>query len=112
VDRPEQAAAVAYLKRKGTEASAARLQAGLKATFRQFEQALDRVPEAVRSRRLSTSAWSIHEIGDHLVESHRPAVMELRDLCAGISEAARESNRRVRRRRRANRRGVQQLRRR
>jgi hypothetical protein len=84
-ERPERAAAVDYLRRKGTEAPAARLLAGLRATFQKFEQAIDRVPEACRTRRPAPASWSVHEIVDHLVESDRPAVGELRDLVAGRS---------------------------
>jgi len=85
MDRPERTAAVEYLRRKGTEASVSRLVAGLRSTFQKFEQTIDRVPEALRQRRSDAVSWSVHEIVDHLVESHRPAVLELRELCAGVS---------------------------
>jgi len=84
-DRPERTAAVDYLRRKGTEAPVSRLASGLRSTFQKFEQTIDRVPEALRTRRPEAAAWSVHEIVDHLVESDRPAVLELRQLCAGIS---------------------------
>jgi len=73
MERPERAAAVEYLRRKGTDAPAAKLLAGLRSTLQRFEQAVDRVPEAVRRQRPAPAAWSVHEIVDHLVESHRPA---------------------------------------
>jgi hypothetical protein len=85
MDRPERTAAIEYLRRKGTEAPVSRLAAGLRSTFQKFEQTIDRVPEALRTRRPEAAAWSVHEIADHLVESDRPAVLELRQLCAGIS---------------------------
>ena len=84
MDRPERAAAIEYLRRKGTEAPASKLLSGLRSTFQKFEQSIDPVPEAVRPRRPGATSWSVHEIVDHLVESHRPAVLELRALCAGI----------------------------
>ena len=84
MDRPERTAAIEYLRRKGTEAPASKLLSGLRSTFQKFEQSIDRVPEAVRPRRPGATSWSVHEIVDHLVESHRPAVLELRALCAGI----------------------------
>jgi hypothetical protein len=84
-DRPERTAAVDYLRRKGTEAPRSRLLAGLRATFHKFEQAIDRVPEACRIQRPAATSWSVQEIVDHLVESHRPALAELRDLVAGLS---------------------------
>jgi hypothetical protein len=87
LERPERTAAIEYLRRKGTEAPASRLASGLRSTFQKFEQAVERVPETLRIVRPDTASWSVHEIVDHLVESHRPAVVELRELCAGISPA-------------------------
>jgi len=86
-DRSERTAAVDYLRRKGTEAPASRLLAGLRSTFEKFEQTIDRVPEAWRTVRPAAASWSVQEIVDHLVESDRPALVELRDLLAGISPA-------------------------
>src|SRR5262245_25020378 len=83
MDRPERTAAVDYLRRKGTEAPAARLLAGLRTTLKRFEQAVDRVPGPLRARRPQPAAWSVQEVVDHLVETHRLAVGELRTLCAG-----------------------------
>src|SRR5262245_27585503 len=85
MERPERTAAIEYLRRKGTEAPASRLVAGLRSTFQKLEQTIDRVPESVRDRRPDAASWSVHEIVDHLVESHRPAVLELGELCAGLS---------------------------
>jgi hypothetical protein len=85
MDRPERTAAIDYLRRKGTEAPVTKLLSGLRSTLRTIESTLERVPEALRPRRPAATAWSVHEIVDHLVETHRPAVLELRALCAGIS---------------------------
>jgi hypothetical protein len=85
MERPERAAAVEYLRRKGTDAPAARLLSGLRTIFLKLEQTLERVPEAVRTQRPTPRSWSVHEIVDHLIASHRPAAAELRDLCAGVS---------------------------
>ena len=84
-DRPERMAALDYLRRKGTDAPVSKLLSGLRSTFQRLEQALDRLPEAVRTPRPAATSWSVHEIVDHLVETHRPAVAELRALCAGVS---------------------------
>jgi len=85
MDRPERAAALEYLHRHGTEASAARLLASLRASFRAIERKLEQVPEHLRTLRPAPKAWSVYEVVDHLVESDRPAVAELRALCSGIS---------------------------
>ena len=87
IERPERTAAIEYLRRKGTEAPASRLASGLRSTFQKLEQAIGRVPESWRIQQPDAASWSVHEIVDHLVESHRPAVVELRELCAGISPA-------------------------
>jgi hypothetical protein len=84
MDRPERTAALEYLQRKVTDAPVAKLLAGLRSTFRTFESTVERVPEALRPRRPVPAAWSVHEIVDHLVETHRPAVLELRALCGGV----------------------------
>jgi hypothetical protein len=85
MDRPERTAALDYLRRKGTEAPGSKLASGLRSTFQKFEQAIDRVPEALRTRRPTATSWCVHQIVDHLVESLRPALAELRDLRQGLS---------------------------
>jgi DinB superfamily len=85
MDRPERVVALEYLRRKGTDAPVSKLLSGLRSTFQRLEQGLDRLPEALRAQRPAAASWSVHEIVDHLVESHRPAVAELRALCAGVS---------------------------
>lgn len=85
MDRPERTAALDYLRRKGTEAPVSKLFSGLRTTFQTFEQAIDRVPEAVRTEQPTATSWCVHQIVDHLVETHRRALAELRDLRQGIS---------------------------
>src|SRR5262249_45927932 len=85
MDRPERTAALDYLRRQGTESSAAKLSSSLRAAFRAFERKLEQVPEGVRALRPTPNAWSVHEMVDHLIESDRPAIAELRALCAGVS---------------------------
>src|SRR5262245_18589308 len=83
--RPECAAAIEYLRTRGTEAPVAKLLSGLRSTCEKIEQRIDDVPAALRVDRPAPAAWSVHEIVDHLVETHRPAVVELRALRAGVS---------------------------
>jgi hypothetical protein len=80
--RPEQLQALAYLRRKGTEAAPARLREQVAATFGELEALLPKVPASLRAARPSPARWSAHEVLDHLVESHRP-VEQLRSLVAG-----------------------------
>lgn len=80
---PQQIAALDYLRRKGTDTPVPQLHQHVAKTFQDFEAYLDAIPPALRSARPSPQAWSAHEVIDHLVVSHRPAVEQLRDLAAG-----------------------------
>ena len=80
---PQQITALEYLRRKGTDAPASQLYGHVAKTFQDFEAFLDTVPPALRAAKPSPRAWSAHEVVDHLVVSHRPAVEQLRDLVAG-----------------------------
>lgn len=81
--RPEQIQALGYLRQKGTEASVEGLREHVAATFRGIEDLLECVPPGLRALRPAPSRWSVQEIVDHLVESHRPAVEQLRELVSG-----------------------------
>lgn len=81
--RPEQIAALEYLRRKGTEASAERLRGQVAAAFSELEALLATVPAALRTVRPGPARWSVQEVVNHLVLSHRPAVEQLRSLVAG-----------------------------
>jgi hypothetical protein len=48
-----------------------------------LEAALAEVDAADAGRRPLPGEWSVHEVVDHLVETHRPSIGELRDLLAG-----------------------------
>jgi len=52
-------------------------------TFAELEALLDGVPAALRAIRPGPGRWSVQEVVDHLVESHRPALAQLRSLVAG-----------------------------
>lgn len=80
---PQQITALEYLRRKGTEAAVPQLYGHVAKTFQDFEAYLHTVPVALRGAKPSPQAWSAHEVIDHLVESHRPAVEQLRSLAAG-----------------------------
>lgn len=81
--RPEQRRALDYVRAKGTEAPAAEVRRRVAAAFGELESLLDAVPEELAARRPEPAVWSPHEIVDHLVESHRPALRQLEFLLAG-----------------------------
>jgi hypothetical protein len=80
---PEQVRALDYLRIKGTMAPRQRLKEQLAAAFVKLEGTVFDVPRAKRETRPCESAWSVHEILDHLVVTHERAVSELRDLIEG-----------------------------
>ena len=81
--RPEQVQALSYARRQGSEAPIDVIRGKVGATFRELETLLASVPAELTGQRPAESAWSIHEVVDHLVVSHRRAVEELTDLVAG-----------------------------
>jgi len=81
--RPEQEAVLRYAREKGTEASVDSIRQRLGGTFAKLEGLLASLPEAVVRIHPAPDRWSIHEIVDHLAESHRPAIDQMRDLLRG-----------------------------
>ncbi len=78
--RPEQQRALRYLREKGSEASAASLRERIRETFASLEALLAGISEEAAKRHPLPGKWSVHEVVDHLAQSHRPAARELRDL--------------------------------
>jgi hypothetical protein len=82
-DRPEQVRAREYLRDKGTLLPVARIRERVAAAFSALEATLAGVGEAEARRRPAPGEWSVQEVVDHLVETNRPSLGELRDLLAG-----------------------------
>ena len=80
--RPEQVKAKEYLEQQGSRRSAAQIRERVAAGFNALEEFLDGVSEADARARPMAGEWTIQEVGDHLVETHRPSVVELRELLA------------------------------
>lgn len=72
-----------YLRTRGTLASAAVIHERVGAAFAALDTFLDTVPAEVVARQTIPGEWRIQEIADHLVETHRPGLDELRCLLAG-----------------------------
>lgn len=80
---PEQLRALDYLKRKGTDAPVDEIHGKLAAALGKFEAAVAAVPVSLRQAAPGPGKWSVHEILDHLIESHRPALSQLIVLLRG-----------------------------
>ena len=78
--RPEQVKAKDYMHRKGTLLPASEIQERVGAAFAAMETLLGGVTEAEARARAIPGEWTIQEVVDHLVETHRPSLEELRDL--------------------------------
>lgn len=81
--RPEQARALAYARRRGSDAPLAEVRSRVAATCEALDALLDTIAADAARRRTRASGWSIHEVADHLLVSDTPAVAQLRDLLAG-----------------------------
>jgi hypothetical protein len=80
--RPEQARALAYLRENGTEAPRQRIRERVAAAFGSLERVVADVGEDEARARPLPGEWSVLEVVDHLVETHRASIGELRDLLA------------------------------
>jgi hypothetical protein len=81
--RPEQVKAKEYLEQQGSRRSAAQIQERVAAAFGAFEKLLDGVSEKEARTGGLADEWTIQEVVDHVVETHRPSITELRELLAG-----------------------------
>jgi hypothetical protein len=82
---PDQIRALDYLARKGTAAPVEKLRTQLRDAFTAIEAAFDAVEERDMDRAPAPGKWSAHQILDHLVLSHAPAVAQFELLLAGVS---------------------------
>jgi hypothetical protein len=82
---PEQQRAIDYLAKKGTGATADRLREQLRDAFAAAERAFDDVPAELRESAPAPGKWCAHEIMDHLVLSHGPAIPQFESLLKGMS---------------------------
>jgi hypothetical protein len=72
-----------YFATRGTLAPAGTLRERIAEAFESLETFLDTVPAPAAARTAIAGEWTIHEIVDHLVETHRPGLDELWCLLAG-----------------------------
>ena len=77
---PEQVKAKTYLLEKGTQAPVAQIRERVAEAFAAMDTLLEGVTEAQARRAPGGGEWSVHEILDHLVETHPLALEEMRAL--------------------------------
>jgi DinB superfamily len=77
---PEHAKAKAYLLEKGTQAPVAQIRERVADAFTALDTFLDGVTATQARRAPGGGEWSVHEILDHLVETHPRALEEMRAL--------------------------------
>jgi len=77
---PEQVKAKTYLLEKGTQAPVAQIRERVAEAFAAMDTLLEGVTEAQARRAPGGGEWSVHEILDHLVETHPRALEEMRAL--------------------------------
>ncbi len=80
--RTEQIKALEYLTKKGTLLPAAQIHERVAAPFATLEAMLDGITEQEARQRAIPGEWTIQEVVDHLLETHRPSLHELRELLA------------------------------
>jgi hypothetical protein len=80
---PEQLAALAYARRRGTEAPLEAIRSRVAGTYAGVEALVEPLGPELARRRPAPGSWSVHEVVDHLVLSDRPAVGQLTRLIAG-----------------------------
>jgi hypothetical protein len=76
-----------YLRDNGTQAPTAVIRRRVTTAFDNLEKCLRAVDPGRAARRAWPAEWSLHEIADHVLETHRPSRDELRDLLAGRAPA-------------------------
>lgn len=80
---PEQLRALAYVRKRGTNAPVEEIRARVRATYLELEALVNALPAETAREHRPTSGWSVQEVVDHLVESDRPAVGQLSTLLSG-----------------------------
>jgi hypothetical protein len=76
-----------YLRDNGTQAPTAAIRRRVATAFDNLEKCLRAVDPQRAARRAWATEWTLHEIADHVVQTHRPSRDELRDLLAGREPA-------------------------
>jgi hypothetical protein len=72
-----------YLHARGTRVAARAIHERVAAAFAALDETLDTVTPAQVGARPQPGEWTVQEVVDHVLETHRPGLDELRCLLAG-----------------------------
>jgi DinB superfamily len=82
---PEQIKALAYARKRGTDAPVDSIRERLTATYAELESLVDGIAAPAAQQSRARGEWALQEVVDHLVESDRPAAGQLERLLGGHS---------------------------
>jgi hypothetical protein len=74
---------MAHVRNRGTDADPAAVHQKLAGAYAQFDATLARLTPEEAAARPAPGEWSVQDVADHLLESERPGLDELRCLVAG-----------------------------
>jgi hypothetical protein len=74
---------MAHIRSRGTDAPPAAVHQKLAAAYAQFDSTLAGLTEEAATAVPAPGEWSVRDVADHLLESERPGLDELRCLVAG-----------------------------
>jgi hypothetical protein len=75
--------ALNYLRARGTRAAPPVIHERVAAAFAALDEVLESAPATAAGTEAIPGEWTVQEVVDHLVETHRPGLDELRCLLAG-----------------------------
>ena len=84
---PEQTRALAYARKRGTDAPLREIVSRVSRTFDELENLVATVTEEVAREHRASSRWCILEVLDHLIESDGPAARQLERALTGADVA-------------------------
>lgn len=88
MDMEIQKRALAYLDRNGTRLPLPELREKLSAAFEALESLLATTGQEEARQKPAPEKWCVQEVVDHLIESHRPAIPQVRGALAGADPGA------------------------
>lgn len=80
---PEQARALAYVRKRGTDSPLSEIGERVAGTYAEIEALVEPLSPAQAGRQSAASDWTVHEVVTHLILSDGPAIEQLKTLLSG-----------------------------